>query len=160
MIYVCEISGWNQNSQHFKKKFKLQEKTLQIINFQPPTATSNYLFLEPKILKIADFIRHRYAIVCPKLSKKESVPLFNGMFTTMNHNHNHIIRGSGKTHSQYTPRKKTLTLEITLLDQLPLKSGIIFTSFRIAIFKPAKILNSKTRYNRSAIKNNCLSLSF
>ena len=54
LIYACEICGQKQNSQHFKKLLKLLQKALQIINFQPPTATTNHLFLEIKILKIVD----------------------------------------------------------------------------------------------------------
>ena len=32
------------------------------MNFEPPTATTNHLFWETKILKIADFIKYRYAL--------------------------------------------------------------------------------------------------
>ena len=106
LIYACEIRGQNQNSQHFKKLLKLQEKALQIINFQPPTATTNHLFLETKILKIANFIKYRYALFVRSFLRKESVPLFNDMFTTMNHNHNHITRGSLK-HLPNIPQGKT-----------------------------------------------------
>ena len=42
LIYACEIWGQNQNSQHFKKGLKLQEKALHIIDFQSPTATTNH----------------------------------------------------------------------------------------------------------------------
>ena len=96
LIYAYETWGQNQNSQHFTNLLKLQEKALQIINFQPPTATTNHLFLETKILKIADFIKYRYALFVRSSLRKESVPLFNDMFTTINHNHNHITRGSVK----------------------------------------------------------------
>ena len=75
LVYACEIWGQNQNSQHFKKLLKLQEKALQIINFQPPTATTNHLFLETKILKIADFIKYRYALFVRSSLRKEGVPL-------------------------------------------------------------------------------------
>ena len=99
LIYACEIWGQNQKSQHFKKLLKLQKSTFQIIiNFQPPTATTNHLFLETKTLKIADFIKYRYALFVRSSLRKENVPLFNDMFT-MNHNHgisNHIMRGSVK----------------------------------------------------------------
>ena len=57
--YACKIWGQNQNRQYFKKLLKLQGKALQIINFQPLTAQTNHLFLETKILKIADFIKYR-----------------------------------------------------------------------------------------------------
>ena len=68
--------GQNQNSQHFKKLLKLQEKALQIINFQPPTATINHLVLENKILKIADFIKYRYALFVRSSLRKESGAIF------------------------------------------------------------------------------------
>ena len=90
-IYACEIWDQNQNRQHFKKLLKLQEKALQIINFQPPTtATTNHLFLENKILKIVDFIKYRYALFVRSSLRKGGVLLFRDMFTTMSHNHNHI----------------------------------------------------------------------
>ena len=50
--------GQYQNSQHSKKLLKLQQKALQMTNFQPPTASTNHLFLETKILKIANFIKY------------------------------------------------------------------------------------------------------
>ena len=96
MIHACEIWGQNQNSQHFKKLLKPQEKALQVIKFQPPTATTNHLFLETKILKIANFIKYRYALFVQSSLRKESVPFFSDMFTTMNHNHSHITRVSVK----------------------------------------------------------------
>ena len=96
MIYACKIWGQNQGSQYSKNLLKLQEKALQIINFQPPTTTTNHLFLETKMLKIADFIRYRYALFVRSSLGKENMPLFSYMFTTMNHNHNHIMRGSVK----------------------------------------------------------------
>ena len=94
MTYASEIWGQNQNSQHFKKLLKLQEKVLQKINFQPPTATTNHLFLETKIPKIADCIKYRYVLFVRNSLGKESMPLFNDMFTTTSHNHNHIKRRS------------------------------------------------------------------
>ena len=95
LIYACEIWGQNQKSQHFKKLLKLRKSTFQIIiNFQPPTATTNHLFLETKTLKIADFIKYRYALFVRSSLRKEGVPLFNDMFTTTSNNHNPIMRGS------------------------------------------------------------------
>ena len=91
-VYACEIWGQNQNSQHFKKSLKSQGKAVQIINFQPPTITTNYLFLETKILKIADFIQYRYALFARSSLRKEGVPLFNDISTTTSRNHNHITR--------------------------------------------------------------------
>ena len=132
LIYACEIWDQNQNSQHFENLLKLQEKAPQIINFQPPTATTNHLILENKILKIVDFIKHRYALFVRSSLRKEGVLLFNDMFT-MSHSHNHITQGSVIIFSIYH-KEKPFTLEITLLDQLPPKFGTIFTGFRIVIF--------------------------
>ena len=73
LIYTCEIWGQNQNSQQFKKLLKLQEKALQIIDFQPLTATTNHLFMETKILKIVDFIKYRYALFVQSSLRKESL---------------------------------------------------------------------------------------
>ena len=87
-------SGVRTKTVNILKNFKLQEKALQIINFQPLTATTNHLFLETKILKIVDFIKYRYALFVWSSLRKESVPLFNDMFTTTSHNHNHITWGS------------------------------------------------------------------
>ena len=80
LIYACEIRGQNQNSQHFKKLLKLQEKALQIINFRPPTATTNHLFLENKMLKIVVFIKYICSLFVRSFLTKESVPLFNDAY--------------------------------------------------------------------------------
>ena len=48
LIYACEIWGPSQNSQNFKKLLKLQEKALQIINFQLPTANTTIYFWKLK----------------------------------------------------------------------------------------------------------------
>ena len=52
-----------------------KEKPLQIINFQRPTAPTNHSFSETKMLKIANFVKYKYA-VCPKLSKKRRCVTF------------------------------------------------------------------------------------
>ena len=66
---------------------KLPEKALQIVNFGPPAAPTNNLFLETKILKIPDFIKHGYALFSEAVQEIK-------MFTTKRHNHNHTTRGS------------------------------------------------------------------
>ena len=106
MIYACEIWGQNQNSQYFENLLKLQEKALQIINFQPPTAGTSHLFMENKMLKTADFIKHRYTLFVRSSTRKEGVPLFNDMPTTTSHNHNHIMGGS-VNHCLNIPQGKT-----------------------------------------------------
>ena len=71
-----------------------KEKPLQIINFQRPTAPTNHSFSETKMLKIADFVKYKYALFVRSSLRKEGVSLFNDMFPTTSHNHNHITRGS------------------------------------------------------------------
>ena len=56
-------------------------------------------------VKTANFIKYRYALFVRSSLRKESVSLFN-MFTTMNHNHNHIMCGSIK-HLLNIPQGKT-----------------------------------------------------
>ena len=104
MIYACEVWGQNQNSQQHKKLLKLPKKALQIINFQPPTAPPNHLFSRTAILNITDFTKD-YRFVRSSL-RKEGVPVFNDMFTTMNHNYNPITRGS-VNHLLNIPQGKT-----------------------------------------------------
>ena len=71
-----------------------KEKPLQIINFQRPTAPTNHSFSETKMLKIADFVKYKYALFVRSSLRKEGVSLFNDMFPTTSHNHNHITQGS------------------------------------------------------------------
>ena len=56
VIYACEIQGKDQTNQLFKKLLCLLEKAVKLINFQPQTLPSNYLFKENNILKISDLI--------------------------------------------------------------------------------------------------------
>ena len=132
LIYACKIWGQNKNMQWFKKLFKLQERALQIINFQPPAAPTNNLFSKIKVLKIPNFIKYRFALFVCSSVRTEGVLVFNVMFTIMSHNHNHIMQGSVNHLS--IPQGGPLTLEITLSDLLPLKFWIIFTDFQIVIF--------------------------
>ena len=48
LIYACQICGQNQNSQHFKKLSKLQEKALQIFNFRLQLLIPTIYFWELK----------------------------------------------------------------------------------------------------------------
>ena len=64
------------------------------------------LFLETKIVKIADFIKCRYTLFVRSSLRKEGVSLFNDMFTTTNHNYNHITRCS-VNHLLSIPQGKT-----------------------------------------------------
>ena len=64
-----------------------------MINFQPPTTPTNYLFLETKMLKTVNSIKYRYALIVQSSLRKEGAPLFNDMFI-ISPNHNHIMLGS------------------------------------------------------------------
>ena len=148
-----------------KNLLKLQDKALQIINFQSPVATTNHLFLKNKVPKFADFIKYRYALFVRSSLRKEGVPLFNDMFTTTSNNHNPIIRGS-VNYLLNIPQGKTIHFGDYSIRSTPSKVWNEFTDFRIVIFQPAKILNLKTQYHRSflisiamIIKSNCVFLS-
>ena len=50
-----------------------KEKPLQIINFQRPTAPTNHSFSETKMLKIADFVKYKYALFVRSSKKRRCV---------------------------------------------------------------------------------------
>ena len=58
------------------------------------------------MLKITGFIKYRYDLFIRSSLRKDSVPLFNDMFTATSHNHNHIKRGS-VNHLLIIPQGKT-----------------------------------------------------
>ena len=56
MVYDCQIWGQSRSS-HVENIFKLQNRALQIINFEDFHANPNPLYINNKILKLQDFIR-------------------------------------------------------------------------------------------------------
>ena len=104
LIYTCEIWGQNQTNQLFKRLPLLQEKAIRIINYQPQTSSSNNLFKENRILKISDYINYKHYI---QLSlRKENLPTFNNMFTSLGISHTHNTCAA-TNHLLDIPRKQT-----------------------------------------------------
>ena len=92
--YVLVKYGVKTEKTNILKNFwNFKNKARQTINFQLPTTPANHLFLETKILKIADFIKYRYALFVRSSLRKEGVALFNDTFTTTDHKHKHITGG-------------------------------------------------------------------
>ena len=106
LIYACEIWGQNQINQLFKRLLLLQEKAIRIINFQPQTSSSNNLFKENRILKISDYINYKHALFVRNSLRKENLPIFNNMFTSLGIKHTHNSRAA-TNHLLDIPRKQT-----------------------------------------------------
>ena len=106
LIYACEIWGQNQINQLFKRLLLLQEKAIRIINFQPQTSSSNNLFKENRILKISDYINYKHALFVRNSLRKENLPIFNNMFTSLGIKHTHNSHAA-TNHLLDIPRKQT-----------------------------------------------------
>ena len=59
LIYASQIWGQNQNILWFTKLRKLQNKALEVINFQSSDSPTGPLYKGNKVLKIDDFINYK-----------------------------------------------------------------------------------------------------
>ena len=66
---------------------KLQNKALEVINFQSSDSPTGPLYKGNKVLKIDDFINYKNALFVTNTLKKENPQVFQEMFIMLNQNH-------------------------------------------------------------------------
>ena len=154
LIYACEIWGQNQTNQLFKRLLLLQEKAIRIINFQPHKSSSNNLFKENRILKISDYINYKHALFVRNSLRKENLPIFNNMFTSLgiNHTHNtsaatnHLLDIPQKQTTHYGTYSMTCTASVTWNDILR-NTSQNFVDCKITEFKRTILQTYLAKYS-------------
>ena len=130
----------------FKRLLLLQEKAIRIIIFLPQTSSSKNLFKENKILKISDYINYKHALFVRNSLRKENLPIFNNLFTSLgiNHTHNtcaatnHLLDIYRKQTTHYGTYSMTRTASVTWINMLRNKPNFVdckITEFKRTIFQ-------------------------
>ena len=73
---------------------KLQKKAVCLINFETNPNVVGQLLKDSNILKLADFIKYKYALFIRNSLRNENIPIFNEFYTVFNQNHVYNTRGS------------------------------------------------------------------
>ena len=94
LIYGCHVWGQNQNNTLVQRLQKLQEKAVCLINFETNPNLVAQLLKDSNILKLTDFIKHKYALFIRNLLRKKNISIFNEFYTLFNQNHVYKTRGS------------------------------------------------------------------
>ena len=94
LIYDCHVWGQNQNNALVQRLQKLQEKAVCLINFETNPNLVGQLLKGSNILKLTDFIKHKYALFIRNLLRKKNISIFNEFYTLFKQNHIYKTRGS------------------------------------------------------------------
>ena len=80
---------------------KFQEKFVCLINLTNPNIV-DHLFKDSNILKLTDFIKHKYVQFIRNSIRKVNIPIFNEVYTTFNQIHVYNTKRINKSNASCT----------------------------------------------------------
>ena len=80
---------------------KFQEKFVCLINLTNPNIV-DHLFKDSNILKLTDFIKHKYVQFIRNSLRKVNIPIFNEVYTTFNQIHVYNTKRINKSNDSCT----------------------------------------------------------